>query len=132
MPFDKIRDIKTAAEVQEYRDTEWLIEFGDKTGFVLRGTPAEPRQPQEPNAKAQEFLALKEQAKQGVEVVAVDQLFVTPLALAERVIEAADIQPGQRVLEPSAGMGNLLVPLIERLRLKTPHPGKPHREPPTR
>jgi protein-L-isoaspartate O-methyltransferase len=115
MPFDKIRDIKTAAEVQEYLDTEWLIEFGDKTGFVLRGTPPEPRQPEEPNAKAQEFLALKEQAKQGVEVVAVDQLFITPLALAERVIEAADIQPGQRVLEPSAGMGNLLVPLDRAL-----------------
>ena len=108
MPFDKIRDIKTAAEVQEYRDTESLIEFGDKTGFVLTGTPAEPPTPQEPDAKAQEFLALKEQAKQGVEIVAVDQLFVTPKELAERVIDAADIQPGQRVLEPSAGTGALL------------------------
>jgi predicted RNA methylase len=108
IPFDAIRDIKTAAEVHEYSDTEQLIEFGDKTGFVLRGTPAEPRTPEEPDAKAREFLALKEQAKQGVEVVAVDQLFVTPKELAERVIEAADIQPGQRVLEPSAGTGALL------------------------
>jgi len=119
MPFDKIRDIKTAAEVQEYRDTEWLIEFGDKTGFSLRGIPgghaSEARTTEEPDAKAQEFLSLKEQAKQGVEVVAVDQLFVTPKELAERVIDAADIQPGQRVLEPSAGLGNLLVPLDRAL-----------------
>jgi hypothetical protein len=46
------------------------------------------------------------------------------LALAERVIEAADIQPGQRVLEPSAGMGNLLVPLDRALTARNSASGE--------
>ena len=33
--------------------------------------------------------------------------FPTPPELAEQIIEAADIRPGHRVLEPSAGTGNL-------------------------
>lgn len=33
--------------------------------------------------------------------------FPTPPELAVRVVQAADIQPGQKVLEPSAGRGNL-------------------------
>lgn len=33
--------------------------------------------------------------------------FPTPRPIAERLIELADIQPGMRVLEPSAGTGNI-------------------------
>jgi len=62
----------------------------------------------EPSAKAQEFAALKAAAEKGVEVVSAPQLFVTPKELAQRVIEAAEIQPGHRILEPSAGTGALL------------------------
>ena len=58
--------------------------------------------------RAEEFRALKERAKQGVEVVSAPNLFVTPTELAARVIEQADIQPSHSVLEPSAGTGNLL------------------------
>ena len=36
------------------------------------------------------------------------QFFPTPTAVAERVVELAEISEGQRVLEPSAGRGNLL------------------------
>lgn len=35
-------------------------------------------------------------------------LFQTPPELAERLVAAAGIQPGDRVLEPSAGLGRLL------------------------
>jgi len=33
--------------------------------------------------------------------------FPTPKAIAERMVEMADIQPGEKVLEPSAGKGNI-------------------------
>lgn len=44
----------------------------------------------------------------GVQVVTAPQLFPTSAALADEVAEIADLQPGQRVLEPSAGMGALI------------------------
>ncbi len=43
----------------------------------------------------------------GVAVVSAPQLFPTPATLADRMVELADIQPGQEVLEPSAGTGVL-------------------------
>ena len=51
---------------------------------------------------------MRETLRAGVQVVAAPQLFPTPAALARRVVELADIQPGERVLEPSAGTGALL------------------------
>jgi len=51
---------------------------------------------------------MQETLRQGVQVVSAPQLFPTPQDVAERMVELADIQPGQRVLEPSAGTGNLL------------------------
>jgi phospholipid N-methyltransferase len=54
------------------------------------------------------FDAMKQSLKAGVQVVAAPQLFPTPPALAERMAQEADIQPGARVLEPSAGTGRLL------------------------
>lgn len=44
------------------------------------------------------------------------QAFDTPSALADRLVAAADLLPGCRVLEPSAGVGHL-VHAIDRLRL---------------
>jgi protein-L-isoaspartate O-methyltransferase len=49
--------------------------------------------------------------KTGVQVVAAPQLFPTPPALAERMVEEADILPGHCVLEPSAGTGAILAAL---------------------
>lgn len=40
--------------------------------------------------------------------VVVHQLFQTPPAIARRLADLLDLQPGQRVLEPSAGLGRLL------------------------
>lgn len=44
----------------------------------------------------------------GVQVIAVDQLFATPAVLASQLVDLVDIQPGDRVLEPSAGLGSLI------------------------
>ena len=57
----------------------------------------------EPNDGAK-FDAMKETLRAGVQVVSAPQLFPTPAALAARMVEEADLQPGQDVLEPSAGL----------------------------
>lgn len=67
------------------------------------------QQPTEPDPATAPFEALRDTLKGGgVQVVSAPQLFVTPPELAERVAELADIRLGERVLEPSAGTGNLL------------------------
>lgn len=57
-----------------------------------------------------EMKAVKDQLKKGiaVQVVNAPQLFPTPPDLARRMVELAGVQPGERVLEPSAGTGRLL------------------------
>ena len=62
-----------------------------------------------------ELRKLREQAKAGVQVVVAPQLFPTPDELARRMAQEADIWPGQRVLEPSAGTGNILRHVIGQL-----------------
>lgn len=61
-----------------------------------------------PAPEANEFDALEKQLQQGIEVVTAPQLFVTPPWLAARIVERASVQPHMRVLEPSAGTGNIL------------------------
>jgi protein-L-isoaspartate O-methyltransferase len=53
------------------------------------------------------FEPLAAAAAAGVQVVAAPQLFPAPPELATRMAELAEIEPGHRVLEPSAGTGNL-------------------------
>lgn len=51
-------------------------------------------------------------------------LFPTPLPIARRLIELADIHDGHKVLEPSAGTGNLLRAIAEKFN----NPGEHHIE----
>lgn len=55
-----------------------------------------------------EFKAMREQLKNGVHVVSAPQLFPTPKALADYMVDLVRPQIGARVLEPSAGTGRLL------------------------
>jgi tRNA A58 N-methylase Trm61 len=64
--------------------------------------------PREKTHAETQIEALREGVKAGVQVVSAPQLFPTPTDLARRVVELADIQPGMRVLEPSAGTGRLI------------------------
>lgn len=59
-----------------------------------------------------EVAAMKASLKSGVQVVSAPQLFPTPPEIAERMVSMADIQPGQSVLEPSAGTGNILTAIM--------------------
>lgn len=59
------------------------------------------------------FDAMAESLRAGVAVVSAPQLFPTPPEVARRVVELADIQSGECVLEPSAGTGNLVQAVID-------------------
>ena len=63
--------------------------------------------------EAAPFVALKEALKTGVQVAVAPQLFPTPPPLATRMAKLAGIEYHDRVLEPSAGTGNLLRAIID-------------------
>jgi len=74
-----------------------------KLASLERGIAA--RQANQPT----KFDALKQQLKTGVKVVTAPQLFPTPPELARRMADEAGVTlAGKRVLEPSAGTGNLI------------------------
>jgi protein-L-isoaspartate O-methyltransferase len=63
-----------------------------------------PRKAEEPTV----FDAMADSLKAGVKVVTAPQLFPTPPDLAARLVELANLHEGHRILEPSAGTGNLV------------------------
>lgn len=118
VPFDKIAGIMSAAEVnvakQEGRVRETGV-GGKVTGFaLLDAAPDGPENAPTTLSDAQkapdhaDFKNMQATLKAGVKVEVVNQLFPTPRDLAQEMAELADVQPGDRVLEPSAGTGMLL------------------------
>jgi hypothetical protein len=106
IPFDKLTALMSAAQVQEAREGG-RVERETKRGIWLAGSmPLEPTRKVEPVPA--EITAMKESLRGGVQVVVAHCLFPTPPELARRVVELAEIRPGDRVLEPSAGTGNLV------------------------
>lgn len=98
-------DAKPAEPVtfeRQYAATPERPAFNQEVQFT-RATPEEI-------AKALDFEAMRETLKAGVavQVVSAPQLFPTPADLARRMVDAADLQPWQTVLEPSAGTGAIL------------------------
>jgi protein-L-isoaspartate O-methyltransferase len=72
----------------------------------------EPRRPYQ-RPEPTKFDAMRESLSAGVKVVSAPQLFPTPADLAARMVTLAAIEPGERVLEPSAGTGNLVAAIRE-------------------
>lgn len=120
-PLDKIRDVMSKAQVDEARAAGRIQEAPENIGFWLMQSredfdKAEAKREQtKPEAKAEaaDFAAMKETLKAGVQVVSVPQLFPTPPELAARMVELAQIEAGQCVLEPSAGTGNLVKAVLD-------------------
>jgi phospholipid N-methyltransferase len=59
-------------------------------------------------AEAAPFQQMAESLRAGIQTVSAPQLFPTPRDVADRLVALADLDPGLRVLEPSAGTGRLL------------------------
>jgi protein-L-isoaspartate O-methyltransferase len=118
VPFTDLKGVITKAEVDAARAEGRLMESENKQGFYLTDptptlTPeAEAAPVPEPTRATTDTRAKIEEMqsalKAGFQVIAAPQLFPTPPALAERMVEEADIQPNHRVLEPSAGTGAIV------------------------
>ena len=96
-----------AAEIEAARESLLARMDDDARARMLANEARRPAREREA-AEAAPFEAVKQALKVGVQVVAVPQLFPTPPDLAARMVELAGIEPGDRVLEPSAGTGNIL------------------------
>lgn len=111
--FDELRAIMSRSEVDAARDADRLIEETPR-GFGLRSAapddpPNIPKPPKSTDEQGELFQAMRDTlANGGVKAISAPQLFETPRELAEQMIALADIQPGHRVLEPSAGTGRLV------------------------
>lgn len=84
---------------------------------AVEAQPAEPRHRElqytpapEPEAGtlAAKIETLKAAVNAGIKPVSAPQLFPTPAALADRMVQLADIRPGMDILEPSAGTGAIV------------------------
>ena len=73
---------------------------------AARAASAAKRQAKE--AAGQAFEGMRETLKAGVQVVSAPQLFPTPDDVAARMVELARLEPGECVLEPSAGTGSIV------------------------
>ena len=103
-------DAATVAAQAEADETAREAAISRKLDEARKRQPAsEARRPEREQAaqEAAPFEAVKEALKAGVQVAVAPQLFPTPPALAARMVELAGIEAGDRVLEPSAGTGNL-------------------------
>lgn len=126
IPFDKLSQLMTLAQVQAAREDGTLKEAADKTGFyILRsrekhdaeeaaaGAPAPLAKTEGEGVSGEDpaaFAALKEQLRLGVKVVIAPQLFETSNEVAAQAVDQVVdlLQPGAKLLEPSAGTGQLL------------------------
>lgn len=68
------------------------------------------------HADAVSIEGMRASLKAGVKVVSAPQLFPTPPDLARRMVEVAQVRPGMRILEPSAGTGNLMRAVYEKVK----------------
>lgn len=105
IPFDKLTEVMTRAQVDEARAAGLVVDTTDGTGFGLLTERPKASEPAQPAPNASDFEDLRVLAKDGVKVIAAPQLFPTPPELAARMAEIAGIEVGHDVLEPSAGTG---------------------------
>ena len=76
--------------------------------IMLKDPIVKPYIPQPEKEEKKEFDALKQSLKDGIKIVVAEQLFPTPPAIAEMMVDYAEIEQTHRVLEPSAGTGNII------------------------
>ena len=123
IPFDKLKNLMSKAEVDAARAAGRLISETPR-GFHLAMSreqfdkidPPEAENVPEEN-KAEAFEEMKQTLRAGVQVVSAPQLFPTPPELAARMVELAEIEQGQAILEPSAGTGAIIDALPEGLEV---------------
>lgn len=100
--------VAAAAPWNKDREPE-TVKAAEPVTFERKREPQPMPAPKpQPSAEAQEFAAMRQSLRDGVQTISAPQLFPTPPELAARMVEAAEIRPGDRWLEPSAGTGRLV------------------------
>lgn len=97
----------TDSKVHERPETQ------EKVETVILPPIKEPVQRSKPKPVPDDIEAMKETLRHGVKTVSAPQLFTTPPELAKRVVQLAGSMAGRRILEPSAGTGNLIREIIQ-------------------
>lgn len=105
--FDKLSCLMSKADVDAAR-AEGRLLAETELGFLVANGDSPARSVRPIEKTPEDVEAMKATLKGGVKVVSAPQLFPTPPSLAEEVVSMADIMDGHRVLEPSAGTGNLI------------------------
>jgi len=109
VPFDKLTAVMSKAEVDSARDAERIVETPDKCGFVLlTEKPKSTTKLSTHQETPSDIEAMRSALKTGVQVAVAPTLSPTPPELAARMAKLADLGWHDRVLEPSAGTGNLI------------------------
>lgn len=86
-----------AQEEEDARETAMRAKLAEVESRPARVAPAPDR-----------AAAAREALRSGVTVTVAPQLFPTPVDIAGRMAEMAEMEPGHRLLEPSAGTGRLI------------------------
>jgi len=113
VPFDKLTAVMSKAEVDAAREAKRIAETPDGCGFALLTEAPRQARPATREQTPPDIAAMKQALKDGVQVVVSTQLFPTPPALAAHMAKLADIGWHDRVLDPSAGTGNLLHAIVD-------------------
>ncbi|KDR28477.1 MULTISPECIES: DUF3560 domain-containing protein [Caballeronia] len=88
------------------------IERQAEPSATIQPSPAQVPEDDDRGAKLRQ---LRDQLREGVQVVSAPQLFPTPAETAGRMVDEADIQPGEHVGEFSAGTGRILSAVSEAI-----------------
>ncbi len=102
-PTEETIAAKTA---EEERENERRAEALVRRRLALRRASEDAQATADPARDS--FRDLAGSLQEGVQVVRAPQLFPTPGEVAARMVELLEVSPGHRVLEPSAGTGNLI------------------------
>jgi phospholipid N-methyltransferase len=86
----------------------------DMVALTLEETDVMPKEVTPEQANGAQFDAMRASLKAGVQTVSAPQLFPTPQAIAMKMVEIAEIEPGHKILEPSAGTGAILDQIISK------------------
>lgn len=143
--FDKLAGIMTKAQVELARLEKRIFAENHRSFELADAPPKPPKAPVEDNIcpdgpscsdpvcqeerkkigiEPDQFEAMKETLKAGVQVVSANQLFPTPPEIAKRAVDlafengwgvliCAEMNDRCRILEPSAGTGNLVAAIRE-------------------
>jgi protein-L-isoaspartate O-methyltransferase len=114
IPFDKLSAVMTKAQVDEARTAGRLVNETPR-GFGLVDTKPPEVKPVSPTPEKPAWVdQVKDSLSAGVRVVVADNLFPTPPEIARKMVDLAGILPGHKVLEPSAGTGNLVSAILKK------------------